>query len=129
MAISFAKTFDSELILLTVMPSPRTVVAVSPGGWIPTSRATYNEDKENIARRLLDDAVSECRKNGIRKADSEIVHASRSIVGEIIEFAIKRKIDLIVIGTRGLGGFRKMIQGSVSSGVVTHAHCNVIVVR
>ena len=128
MAISFAKTFDANVTLLTVIPAPRTVVDTSVG-WIPTSTAPYYEDQENIARRLLDDAISQCQKNGIKKASSEIIRASESIVGEIIEFAIKRKIDLIVIGTRGLGGFRRMIQGSVSSGVVTHAHCNVLVVR
>ena len=51
------------------------------------------------------------------------------MVEEILGVAEKEKIDLIVIGTRGLGGFRKLLQGSVSSGVMTHAKCNVLVVR
>jgi nucleotide-binding universal stress UspA family protein len=34
-----------------------------------------------------------------------------------------------VIGTRGMTGFRKLVLGSVSSGVVSHASCPVMVVR
>ena len=49
---------------------------------------------------------------------------SAEIYAEVAE-----KIDLIVMGTRGMGGFKKMLLGSVSSGVVTHAQCTVLVVR
>jgi nucleotide-binding universal stress UspA family protein len=36
---------------------------------------------------------------------------------------------LIVIGSRGLGGLRRALMGSVSDSVVRHAHCPVLVVR
>lgn len=127
-AIRMAKTFDAELLVMNVIPARRSSVE-SPAGWMPTSTAPYYEEQENMAKRLLDEALSICQTHGIEKADSEIVRASKSIVAEIIELATKRKINLIIIGTRGLGGFRKLIQGSVSSGVVTHAGCNVLVVR
>ena len=38
-------------------------------------------------------------------------------------------VDLIVIGTRGRSGFKKLLLGSVASGVVTYAHCPVMVVK
>ncbi len=128
LAIFLAEKFDAELTILNVIPSPRTVVDTAVG-WIPTSTAAYYDEQENISKRLLDEELSLCKTRDVKKARSEIVRASKSIVGEIIELATKRKIELIVIGTRGLGGFRKLIQGSVSSGVVAHAHCNVLVVR
>jgi len=52
-----------------------------------------------------------------------------SVVQAITDYAASEKIDLIVMGTRGMGGFKKMLLGSVSSGVVTHAQCAVLVVR
>jgi nucleotide-binding universal stress UspA family protein len=47
----------------------------------------------------------------------------------IVNYAESQSIDLIVIGTRGRTGLRKMLLGSVASDVVTYTHCPVLVVR
>ncbi len=52
-----------------------------------------------------------------------------SVVKEIVEYAEKMKIDMIVIGSRGVTGFKKLLLGSVASGVVTYSHCPVLVVK
>ena len=54
---------------------------------------------------------------------------SFSVVETILEQGDKSNVDLIVIGTRGLTGFKKLLVGSVSSGVISHAHCSVLIVR
>ena len=36
---------------------------------------------------------------------------------------------MIVVGTRGKSGFKKLLLGSVASGIVTYAHCPVLVVK
>jgi nucleotide-binding universal stress UspA family protein len=46
-----------------------------------------------------------------------------------LEYAEEENIDLIVLGTKGRSGFKKLLLGSVASGVVTYAHCPVLVVK
>src|SRR5262249_56174864 len=55
----------------------------------------------------------------------------RAIIGFPAEELIKASgdADLLVVGSRGAGGFTKLIVGSVSSQVVHHATCPVVVVR
>ena len=59
----------------------------------------------------------------------EVVVTATSIVSAIVEYAKNKDVDLIVIGTRGRSGFKKLLLGSVASGVVTNAACPVMVVK
>ena len=47
----------------------------------------------------------------------------------IVQFADEHAADLIVMGSRGLGGFERLLLGSVSTHVAHHAHCPVLIVR
>jgi nucleotide-binding universal stress UspA family protein len=50
-------------------------------------------------------------------------------VDSILRVAADEKVDLIVIGSRGMGGLKEFVLGSVSSGVLHHAPCSVLIVR
>ncbi len=50
-------------------------------------------------------------------------------VHEILDAAHDVKADMVVVGSRGLTGLRRFFLGSVSHGIVRHAHCSVLVVR
>jgi nucleotide-binding universal stress UspA family protein len=64
------------------------------------------------------------------KLKSEIIEDPISRVGSaIVTYAERENVDLIVIGSRGRTGFKKMLLGSVASDVVTYAHCPVMVVK
>ncbi|MEP0826638.1 MAG: universal stress protein [Nitrososphaera sp.] len=52
-----------------------------------------------------------------------------SVVGEIVNYAEREHVDVIVIGTKGHSEFEKLMMGSVSLGVATYAPCTVIIVR
>ena len=60
---------------------------------------------------------------------TEVIIAKESIVKEIIEYSEREKIDLIIIGTRGRSGLKKLLLGSTASGVVTYANCPVMVIK
>ena len=52
-----------------------------------------------------------------------------TVAEQIVNLAEEIRAGLIVVGSRGLGGIRRALMGSVSDSVVRHAHCPVLVVR
>jgi nucleotide-binding universal stress UspA family protein len=50
-------------------------------------------------------------------------------VQEIARVANEGSFDLIVIGARGISHMREMLLGSVTDGVIHHAHCPVLVMK
>src|SRR5262245_23443850 len=99
-------------------------------------------------RSLPDSDYSRMEKAGMERANESITKAlanlnarkadlvaieSAAIIGDareaILDEAEKWKADLLVLGSRGLGGFKRFLLGSVASGVLTHAPCSVRIVR
>jgi nucleotide-binding universal stress UspA family protein len=120
-AVDLADRLDSELHVVHV-GEVRPVYHPERHGY----RARYEELQEK-AERLLDEEVDKVKTAGrtiakghlrMGRPDEEIV-----VLGEEIG------ADLIVTGSRGLGGIRGALMGSVSDSVVRHAHCAVMVVR
>ena len=60
---------------------------------------------------------------------SEIISSTNIALEAIVDYAEEKNFKLIVIGTRGKSGFKKLLLGSVASSVVTYAHCPVLVVK
>jgi nucleotide-binding universal stress UspA family protein len=94
------------------------------------------EEKRKEAQQWLDKvkklAVEENNNNGVNNIQfkSEIIEDPISKVGSVIvDYTERENVDLIVIGTRGRTGFKKMLLGSIASDVVTYAHCPVLVVK
>jgi nucleotide-binding universal stress UspA family protein len=128
-AVEIAKRNLSEVIMLNVVSIP-TVLVSTPGG-VAAPSVDYGElyeYGEQEGKKLVQRLVDSAKAKGI-KARGEVMRSVTSTVDEIVKHAENEKVDLIVIGTRGLGGFKRLLLGSVSSGVVTHAHCAVLVVR
>jgi nucleotide-binding universal stress UspA family protein len=63
------------------------------------------------------------------KLMTEVIISSTTIAAEIVDYAQQQNVDLIVMGTKGRSGFKRLILGSTASGVVTYAHCPVLVVK
>ena len=93
------------------------------------------EEKRKEAQQWLDKveklASNEENNNDNNiKFKSEIIEDPVSRVGSaIVDHAERENVDLIVIGTRGRTGFKKILLGSVASDVVTYAHCPVLIVK
>ena len=135
-ALELAEKLKAELIVLHAIIPPALYyhTEISPEGPViepPTHEREidlYLEYARRVGRGIVDPTVSEAKKRGVTvKAD--VPEATTSVVETIVNLAVKENADLIIVGTRGLGGFKKLLQGSVSNGVVSHAHCPVLVIR
>lgn len=89
--------------------------------------AYRHEASEKEARELLDEESERLRSAGADVAGSHLRMGRVDV--EIVELAEELGVDVIVVGSRGLGGFRRALIGSVSDSVVHHAPCPVLVVR
>ena len=85
----------------------------------------YPELKE-AGRRLVEESVRKLVKAGFT---AEPVCQLGKPAEEIMKVASKHHADLIVMGAKGLGAIARFLLGSVSTRVVQHANCSVLVVR
>ena len=89
----------------------------------------YEKEKAKI-QKILDNIQEKAKTVGIEsKTKILMIPRTEDAVKPILKYAEDEEIDLIVVGTRGRTGIKKMLLGSVASGVVTYAHCPVIVVK
>jgi nucleotide-binding universal stress UspA family protein len=128
-AIDIVKKNRSQLIVLTVLEisTPRRIS--SSFITAPTYGLKELEEKRKEAQQWLDKFEKLAAKENNVKLKSEIIESIMSEVGAIVTYAERENVDLIVIGSRGRTGFKKMLLGSVASDVVTYAHCPVMVVK
>lgn len=136
-ALGLAEKFKAQLIVLhALLPLTdyyRTSLASAPGSVSPPAMSqreidAYRAYEKKLASDILTPIAADARKTGV-DVKTVVPETTSSIVETIIQQADMEKVDLIVVGTRGLGGFKKMLLGSVSSGIVSHASGPVLIVR
>ncbi len=89
----------------------------------------YENEKAKI-QKILNDIQEKAKTVGIEsKTEILMIPRTEGTVKPVLKYAEDEEIDLIVVGTRGRTGIKMMLLGSVASGVVTYAHCPVIVVK
>jgi nucleotide-binding universal stress UspA family protein len=128
-AVSLVKKYDAELTIMYVLYSELGFAYSNLLG-VTTPKAIEDvlDTQKKDVQKWFDEIRSKLANTKILVTDKIIVSVS-SIVGEIVGFADEEKMDLIVLGTRGRTGFKKLLLGSVAEGVVNHSSCPVMVVR
>lgn len=128
-AIDLAKRFSADLLVVSAVPYALGLSAEMDNAvGSVQALAQFQEVARVEARKVLKDARDLAKAQGV-PAREVVLEQTASAVEMIAKFAKQERADLIVVGTRGLSGFRKLLVGSVSSGLVSHAPCSVLVVR
>jgi len=77
-------------------------------------------------KAILEKAEKTLKHYGVA-CKTELVAGSTA--AEIVRVAEKGEFDVIFVGSRGYGGIKRMLLGSVADNVIRHAHCSVAVIR
>ncbi|HEY6000660.1 MAG TPA: universal stress protein [bacterium] len=123
-AIDLLKSKGGELFVLTVVPSFESFdLELSLSG-----REHLKQDFEAKGTKVVNRSCDIATGEGVKVHCKAEVSAT-NIPDAIIGFAEKEKVDLVVIGSRGLSPASRFRMGSVASKVVRHAPCSVYVVK
>src|SRR5829696_4673474 len=119
-AIDVANSTNSELHVVTVAPGYPSYDIRNP---------EVVEQLRRQAEDILNRQAEKIEQAGGEVARKHLAVTERHRSAEIVRVAEEIGAGLIVMGSRGLGGVRRALMGSVSDSVVRHAHCPVLVVR
>jgi nucleotide-binding universal stress UspA family protein len=118
-AIAIARHYGAKFYLANVISSLGLTIAG------PDAVFAVTEAVSKDARRLEDDLVRRGALEGVRH---EVIIRQGEIWGELEKVVRQEHVDLIVIGTHGRRGLRKLILGSVAEQIFRHAECPVLTV-
>ena len=124
-ALDLAKSSVAQIYAITVTSIPESY-HLKEEEVLNKSRKTSSgmEDAES----WLDNFKQQAKENNVQ-LHIELINSTRPVDYVILEYAEEKQVDLIVMGTRGRTGFKKLLLGSTASSVVTYAHCTVMVVK
>ena len=117
LAADLAATCGAKVIILHVFQSP--VLSDTGFAAVPLDVDEIHEAVLNSAAPIFEEA----------RVPYELRRREGHPVVQILRTSADEATDLIVVGSRGLGTFQSLLLGSVSDGVLHHAHCPVLVVR
>jgi nucleotide-binding universal stress UspA family protein len=130
-AVDISTSTNSELHVVTVarLEYPHAYDIPESGDFQRSAyqRSAYYRAIERNARELLDEQEKKLEQTGVTILQAHLLRGPPD--REIVHLADEIGAGLIVIGSRGQGGVRRALMGSVSDSVVRHAHCPVLIVR
>lgn len=123
LALGNSSKFKSKIYALLVLPNAPPATFTD---FVPAPPITETKEWEERRQRIFFVIEKNAR-------EAEIPLETRVVYGdpadELVHFAEKQKIDVIVIGSSGKGFLKRKLVGSVSHRVVEQAKCSVYVVR
>ena len=128
-ATDLAQRYKSRLQFITVTKKPPPRISDELRHYMEIENLTGTPDElvSDAVAEILSDAETHARKKGVKQVKR--IAQSGPVARTIAGYAKREKVDLIVMGCRGLGEAEGMLLGSVSHKVVSIADCPVMTVR
>lgn len=129
-AISIAERNHAELVVLHVLHFPNAQLYLTTAKQFKEFSTKAQQDlKEWFGKINKEAAESHVKVKTDFKVNTDVVKVTANIATAITDYAKKNDVDLIIVGTKGRSRVKKLLLGSVASGVVTYATCHVLVIR
>ncbi len=112
MAADMAQKYDAELVIVYVIRDMQIPDGVRKMADVELFQDTRLTAMQMIGQQVLDECVSFVKPIGITKIKTEVKPGDPA--GVILRIADEENIDIIVMGSRGLGNLEGMLMGSVS---------------
>ena len=123
-ALDCAKTKGADLYVISVATDASGIdLEISAG-----ERERIGQRMEQQADSIVKEACEVMSKAGV-KADCRVIMTPSSVADAILAFSEESKMDLIIMGSRGLSPSSRFKMGSVASQVVKYSDCSVYVVK
>ena len=121
-ALELAKLYNSRITIIACVSIHVHVDPVFATAELETLRL-QKEDALKVVSKL------EPRLKELNISYKTEVLEAISITEVLVSYIESHDVDLVVMGSRGLGGFKKLLLGSVASGVSQHSKCPVLIVK
>lgn len=126
-AADIAGKYDATLHLLYAVREMQLPAELKKMAEVEKITGARTDVLDFVGRKILGDAEVRAAKKGATKVKSTLEHGDPATV--ILRYAKRRKVDLIVLGTRGLGQVKGMLMGSVSRKVTNLAEISCLIIR
>ena len=123
-AVDLSRKYGARLLIVHVVLRRFYAVTPSEAGVLATT--VFVKEMESEGKKII------AKSEEIVKA-AGVAYESKLVQGvpadEIVRLAQAEKVDLIIIGSRGLTEVRAFLLGSVSDKVTHHAKCPILIVK
>ncbi len=125
-ADELAAHFGAVVHIITVVPLVPIVEAPIGVESASFNIASYQQELEGQAKKSLKNLVEQKLSKDIKAATGVLIG---NAAAEVMRYATEKNVDIIVIATHGLSGWRRFISGSTTEQIVRQSACPVLTIR